>query len=99
MQIKHEIADQCLASTRRELESKSGSEFDECYVGMQVGAHMKMADALTVLERHASPELQPVLRKGLETVRTHLDHAKKVKKSLDEGGERTARSKDSSSSK
>jgi len=99
LQIKEEIADQCLASTRRELGSKSGDEFDECYMGMQIAAHMQMVIPLMVLERHASPALQQVLHDGLDTAEKHLDHAKKIMKSLKDGGERTARSSGSTEKK
>src|SRR6185312_13484256 len=59
--LKREIADQCLASAHRELDSKSGKEFDECYIGMQIGAHMYVVDAMTVFQRHASPELKQAI--------------------------------------
>lgn len=83
MQIKREIADECRSSTQRELSSKSGIEFDKCYVGMQIGAHMYMVDSLKVLERHASAELRPIIAEGREVAQTHLDHAKKLMKSID----------------
>jgi predicted outer membrane protein len=80
--IKEEIANECQAATRRELDSKKGEEFDECYMGMQIGAHMHLIDSLKVLERHVSPDLQPVLQKGLQTAQAHLDRAKKIKKNV-----------------
>jgi len=90
LQVKHEIADECLASAQRDLSDKQGREFDACYIGMQLGAHMHMIDELKVLERHASPELQGTLRKGRETAQKHLDHAKKIMKDIDEKKTRTA---------
>jgi len=95
--IKEEIADECRAATQRELDSKKGEEFDECYMGMQIGAHMRMVDSLKVLERHVSPELQNVLKKGLQTAQQHLDHAKKIKK--DVSHVQTASDRKSTSSK
>ncbi|MGQ0636594.1 MAG: DUF4142 domain-containing protein [Planctomycetaceae bacterium] len=83
LQIKREIADECRASAHRELSSKQGKEFDACFVGMQIGAHWAMVDELKVLERHASPELQALLRKGRESAQMHLDHAKKLMKDVD----------------
>ncbi len=82
MQIKRELADECLASARRELGQKSGQEFDDCYVGMQIAAHMGMVNELKVLERHASPELAAVLKEGQSTAQKHLDHAKQLMKNL-----------------
>jgi predicted outer membrane protein len=83
-QIKIELADACLESTQRELQDKKDAEFDKCYVGMQVGAHMKMIDTLTVFEKHASPELQRAFHKGLQTSQKHLDAAKKLMKDVDD---------------
>jgi predicted outer membrane protein len=84
MQIREEIADQCRASTQRELDSKQGKSFDECYMGMQIVAHMKMVDELTVLSRHVSSEFKPVLEKGLQTAQKHLDNAKQVMKDIND---------------
>jgi predicted outer membrane protein len=93
LQIKQEVADECLASTQRELSSKEGREFDACYIGMQLAAHMYMIDELKVLERHASPELQEVLRTGLETSQKHLTQAKEIMKDIDKGETRKTSAK------
>jgi putative membrane protein len=74
--LKREIADQCLASARKELDGKSGKEFDECYMGMQIGAHMYVVDAMAVFQRHASPELRQVIAAGEQTAEGHLQMAK-----------------------
>lgn len=83
MQIRQELADECLASTRRELGDKKGSEFDACFVGMQIAAHLHMVDELKVLERHASRELQPVLKQGRTKAEEHLQKAKELMKQLE----------------
>jgi len=96
--IEREVAQQCLQSAQREMSEKQGVEADQCYVGMQVGAHMYMVDKLEVFSRHASPELQAVLQQGLQTAQQHLDHAKKLHKELDgqaKTGEQPAREKQS----
>ena len=43
-QIGRECADQCLASTKQELEKKDGPEFDHCFMGLQCAAHKHMID-------------------------------------------------------
>ena len=78
-----ELGQQCLDSSRKELESKSGAEFDKCYVGMALGGHMKTNDMLTVFQRHASSDLKSVLAEGQKTVQAHLQHAKDLCKSLE----------------
>jgi len=84
LQIKQEIADQCLASARAELDGKQDREFDQCYIGMQIGAHMHMIDALKVLERHVSPDLRSVVANGLTTAENHLTRAKRIMKDIDQ---------------
>lgn len=78
--LKQEIAEQCLASAHQELDSKSGKEFDECYIGMQIGAHMYVVDAMTVFQRHASPELKQAIAAGEQTAQGHLQMAKNLMK-------------------
>ena len=90
--LKHQLGEQCRQSASRELQQKSGSEFDKCYIGMQIAAHMQMLDTLKVLSRHASPQLDEVIEKGEEATQQHLEHAKKLIASLE------GRSSDSNSS-
>jgi predicted outer membrane protein len=87
IQIKQEIADQCLASTQRDLNEKQGKEFDKCYVGLQVVAHMEMVDTLTVFSRHASGELQQLVNEGRQTAQQHLDHVKHLAQQVDASGD------------
>jgi len=83
-QIKQEIDQRCLASKERELQEQDGTHFDRCYIGMQVGAHLEMADVLAVLKVHAtSPELQNAIAEGAQTTDQHLDQARKILKSLE----------------
>ena len=76
--IHREVADQCLQSAKKELGQKEGNEFDKCYIGMQVAAHMKMVDELKVLKNHASGQLQQDLEQSLETTEHHLSEARKI---------------------
>jgi predicted outer membrane protein len=99
LQIKKEIAERCLASVKRELEQKKGSDFDRCYMGSQQMAHMKMVDELAVLEKYASPELQKALAQASQTARTHLTHAKTLLAKLEGASAETARRPDDSEKK
>jgi predicted outer membrane protein len=92
--LKHQLGEQCRQSASRELQQKSGAEFDKCYIGMQIGMHMQMLDTLKVFSRYASPELDQLIEKGEETTQSHLDHAKKIIASLEgqsDAGARSAR--------
>ncbi len=88
LSLKQELADQCLASARQELDRKSGREFDNCYMHMQIGAHAYVIDAMEVFQRHASPELQQALAAGEQTAQQHLQMAKKIVESHGQSADR-----------
>lgn len=84
VQLKREMSNECYNLARRDLEEKDGSDFDKCYIGGQVGAHMEMLAALKVSQRHVtSPELRSLIEQGIETTESHLKHAKEIAKSLE----------------
>lgn len=83
IRIKQEIGRECVATLKKELSAKSSEEFDECYVGQQIGAHLHMVDTLKVMKKYASPELRTVLEEGEKTAAEHLDHAKSLMKDLE----------------
>jgi len=80
--IKKQIADQCLAGVKEELQNKSSHEFDHCFMGQQIAAHMKVVDELKVLRNYASNDLRQKIDKELETAQHHLQMAKKIEESL-----------------
>lgn len=94
LQMHQEIAQQCLADTKKMLQEKQGNELDMCYVGQQVVKHGAMKSKLTVFERHASPELKNLIAQGRETTENHLQEAERLIESLG----KDAHSSDSSSS-
>jgi len=83
MQIGDEVAKKCLATQLRELGQKEGNEFDKCYIGSQIHAHLKMTDMLDVYKKHVSSELREVLSDGEDTAKEHLSHAKRIMKELE----------------
>jgi predicted outer membrane protein len=84
MALKRELGEQCVKSATTELGKKQGTEFDQCYMTHQMMMHQHMLDTLTVFSRHASPELQAVLREGQQTTQQHLTHAKEIFDRLDQ---------------
>jgi predicted outer membrane protein len=81
--LKRELGEKCLQTAIAELEQKSGAEFDKCFVGMQIVAHLHAIDAMLVFQNHVSPELNKVLAEGIQTSRGHLQQAKDLAKRLD----------------
>lgn len=94
MQIHDELARQCLKTTLRELGHKPPSEFDRCYMGTQIHAHLKMADMLEVYKKHCGSELREVLTEAAETTQEHLTMAKKIAKELESGSATETTSKE-----
>jgi len=82
VRIHQEVGRQCLASTKQELGSKEGAEFDHCFMGQQIGAHMMVISELKVLRNHASPELRQKLDQELQLATTHFQKAKQIGEKL-----------------
>jgi predicted outer membrane protein len=79
--LQRTIAQQCLALTQRELD-EAGADFDHCYIGQQVGAHVAMLAKLQGSEQFAGPELRGFIQEATKTVEQHLQHAKQIAKEL-----------------
>jgi putative membrane protein len=93
-QIGREIDEQCMASLKKELASKSGKDFDACYVGSQISGHMHMAATLKVVSDHASGKLSEVVSEARPTVEKHLAHAKKLMEEVDKSRDQSQATKD-----
>ena len=82
LSLQQQVAQQCLKLTQDEL-SKS-DDFDRCYIGQQVGAHIGMLAKLKGSEQFASPQLKSFIDEATKSVEKHLDKAKQIAKSLEE---------------
>jgi predicted outer membrane protein len=91
LQIHREIAQECLASSKEELGKKKDAELDQCFIGFQIAKHAAMKTKLTVLQRHASPELAQVFAQGAETSEKHLKEAVEIMKKLDNSDSKSRR--------
>ena len=80
--VHKQVADQCLASTKAELQKKSSAEFDQCFMGQQIMAHMKALDELKVLRNYAGAELRKDIDETTQMATHHLDEAKKIAESM-----------------
>lgn len=82
--LKQQIGQKALELTKNELERKDGAQFDECFVGQQIGSHIWDLAALEVFkDQQVSPELRSVIEKGIQTTQEHLDQAKKLADNLE----------------
>lgn len=73
-----QVAARCLASSKKFLGEKKGSDFDMAYVGSQCVVHQQMIDKATVLRQYASADLRSTIDKGIESAENHLGHAKEL---------------------
>jgi len=82
LNIEREAKQQCLALTEDELQRQRGEEFDKCYLGQQLGAHIQMLAVLQTAERHVSPELQRIVEQQRQTAEQHLRHVRQLQQEL-----------------
>ena len=87
--LKRELGKKCLESKQLELQRKKGSEFDKCFMEMQVAMHQEAVDTLQVFQRHAQGDLRRVIEEALPKVTEHLKHAKMTKQMVEDGGNHT----------
>ena len=83
LQIDRQIADQCTSLAREKLSQKSGADFDQCFIGAQVGAHIEMLAALTVIADRVGGQLQQVASDARTMVKQHLQQAEQLAKQLE----------------
>jgi hypothetical protein len=92
LSIHQQIADQCLTTVKSELSKKSTQDFDECFMGQQIGEHIAVIDKLKVLRNYASNDLRQKLEKELQTAESHLQTALQIEHKLKgESSERLSR--------
>jgi len=82
LSLQQRVAQECLTLTQDEL-TKS-EDFDRCYIGQQVGAHIGMLAKLKGSAQFASPQLRSFIDEATKTVEKHLDKAKQIAKSLED---------------
>ena len=83
LQLMRDLGQKCQQSATEMLQKKQGAEFDRCYMGMQIAAHVKAEDMLEVFRSYASPTLRSSLEKNLTTVKQHKEEAMKIVKQLE----------------
>ncbi|WP_428304351.1 DUF4142 domain-containing protein [Lacipirellula sp.] len=83
LELAKAIKQQCLVLTQKEMEGKQGAEFDKCYIGQQIGAHVGMLAQLQGSKSFANPQLQAVIVEGEQMATKHLEEAKKIMAELE----------------
>jgi predicted outer membrane protein len=74
--IMDEVSERMQQAEQRELSQKEGIAFDRAFLGQQVMSNMWLSEAMSAFQRHASPDLQPILQEGLQVTQQHLTQAK-----------------------
>jgi predicted outer membrane protein len=83
---------------KEDLQQKSGAEFDKCFVGTAIAAHMHALAALEVISQQSQGQLAKVAQEAQPTVQQHLEHAKQLAKQLDSQSNTSSSSSGSSNS-
>lgn len=88
--IFQEAEQKCIELTQQELQRHQGAEFDKCYMGQQIVAHVSTLAKLQAFQGHASETLQPVIAEATQATEKHLEHARAIIKELDTQAASTA---------
>jgi len=75
------IKQECLKIAKEDLSKLHGSDFDGCFLGMQIGMHNGMLAKLRVAQTQVSGSFAQVLRRGEQTTQEHKSHAEHLKDS------------------
>lgn len=70
--------------TKKALKAKSGKAFDKAYIDNEVAYHKAVIAAVegTLIPATKNSELKELLQKAVPALKTHLEHAEMVQKSL-----------------
>lgn len=82
LQMHQELSEQCLKDSKEMLGKQTGAEFDKSFVGLQIAKHAMMHSSLTVLQRHATGELQGLIQEELATIDEHAKIATRLMEQL-----------------
>lgn len=74
--------EQCLVLSREELTKYQGHEFDQAFLGQQLGMHTGMLAKLKAAQEETSGELSQWTGKAQETTKKHKDHLEKLMNDL-----------------
>jgi predicted outer membrane protein len=83
IQIDRQIGERCTQMARDELQQKSGAEFDKCFIGNAIAAHVHALAALEVIGQQTQGQLAQVAQQAQPKVQQHLEQAKQIMKQLE----------------
>lgn len=78
LNLQTEIAQQCLEDAKAKLSKESGETFDASFIGFQIAMHQSTKSKLKVFERHATPEVKPIVENAIKKTEMHLVQAENL---------------------
>jgi len=70
--------EQCLILNREELTKYEGHDFDQAFLGQQLGAHIGMLGKLKAAQEETSADLSDLTAQMQETTKKHREHLEKL---------------------
>jgi len=80
--IEYHTAQECLKLTEECLDKEKGKNFDQAFLGQQIGMHIHMLSRLMASEDDVSPEFQQIIKDGEKTTKEHKERVEKLMKKL-----------------
>lgn len=79
--VEKQAVEECLRLSQECLKEHEGAEFDQAFLGHQIGMHIGMRAKLKAAHDNASPEFAELLKDSLTTAKEHQDHIEKAMRS------------------
>jgi predicted outer membrane protein len=95
VRIEQQITQKATDAVTEKLREKSGADFDQAYLGCQVGAHMHMKAALEVIAQQTSGQLAQLAEQTQQKVEQHLEEAERLMKQTEDGARQAQRQRPS----
>ena len=84
-EIQKKASQECMSRVKEMLQSKQGEDFDQAFLGQQIGMHVAVISMVKASQDEVSGELQQVLQETQPKLEQHLEKAKSLMESKTDG--------------
>jgi hypothetical protein len=78
IELKRQLGARYATSMIEELRQGRSQDITPGYLGIQLVSNLQLINTMTVAQQHASPELQGLLKEGIEDAQQRVEQARKL---------------------